>query len=124
MSKEVDLIGIYTVDGVENVHLIELGIATNHKNIDIREFTQEQNGVDRLDWQSPWDEKFLDDSGIKIIGDWMNSPTNNSDYTRLAFFLHFVDFEKPLSTQFGEVTLKTEEEMPKRLSDIIQYEEP
>ncbi|WP_299214198.1 hypothetical protein [uncultured Aquimarina sp.] len=124
MTTEIDLIGIYKVESGKDVHLIELGIKTNHKNIDIGEFTQEQHRIDRLNWQTPWDEKFLNDSGIKIIGDWINSPIDNSDFTRIVFFLHFVDFKKPLSTQFGNVELKTVKEMPKRLSNLIEYEKP
>ena len=123
-TSEVELIGIYKVDKEEDVHLIELGIKTNHGTIEIGEFTQKQDGLDQLNWQTPWDEKFLNESGTKITGDWMNAPTDKSDFTRLAFFLHFIDLEKPLSTQFGNVELRTVEEMPKRLADIIEYERP
>ena len=124
MNTEINIIGIYKVKSQKDVHLLELEIRTNPKNINIGEFTQELGGIDKYNWQVPWDEKFLDSSGIKVIGDWMNTPEDNSDFTRLVFFLHFVDFKKPLSTQFGNVKLKTEEEMPQRLLNLITYEKP
>ena len=124
MTKEIDLIGVYKVDGQKDVYLIELGIKANHEKVDIGEFTQQQDGTDRMDWQTPWDEKFLNEDGTKITGDWMDSPTDTSDFTRLAFFLHFMDFQKPLLTQYGEMDLSNPEQMPKRLSSIIKYENP
>ena len=122
--NEIDLIGVYEIDGQKDVCLIELGIKANHKNIDIGEFTQAQDGIDRMSWQTPWDERFLSEDGTKITGDWMDSPTDTSDFTRLAFFLHFIDFGKPLLTQFGEMDLSKTEKMPSRISSLIEYEKP
>ena len=124
MIDEIDLIGVYEVDGQKDVHLIELGIKTNHENIDLGQFTQTQDGIDRMEWQSPWDEKFLSKDGTKIIGDWMDSPTDTSDFTRLAFFLHFIAFDNPLVTPFGEMVLSNPEKMPTRISSLIEYEKP
>lgn len=124
MPNKIELIGIYEVSGHEDVHLIELAINTNHNNVDIGQFTQTQDGIDRLNWQAPWDEKYLNADGTIITGDWMDSPNDSSDYTRLTFFLHFIDFEKPLLTQWGELELKSTEQMPERISSIIEYEKP
>lgn len=81
-------------------------LKTNPKNIDIGQFTQAKEGVDRLNWQIPWDEKYLNEEGTIITGDWLNSPKNTLDFTRLAFFLHHIDFKKPLVTQFEALELK------------------
>ena len=124
MTNEIDLIGVYEVDGQKDVHLIELVIKTNHENIDVGEFTQAQDGIDKMSWQTPWDEKFLNKDGTIITGDWMDSPTDTSDFTRFAFFLHFIDFDKPLLTQFGEMELSNPEKIPSRISSIIKYEKP
>ena len=42
---------------------------------------------------------------------------------RLAFFMHHLDLERPLSTPFGEVPLRSPNDLPERLRDI-EYEEP
>jgi hypothetical protein len=121
MKTETNVIGVYKVEGQTNVHLIELDIKAKHTDIEIGEFTQRQNGVDRLDWQTPWDEKYLNAEGTEITGDWLEVPNDTTETTRLAFFLHFIDFDNPLTTPFGE---KQPEPMPNRLSSIIEYEQP
>ena len=124
MKTETNVIGVYMVEGQTNVHLIELDIKAKHIDIEICEFTQRQNGVDRLDWQTPWDEKYLNAEGTEITGDWLEVPKDTTETTRLAFFLHFIDFDNPLTTPFGEIDLKQPEPMPNRLSSIIEYEQP
>ncbi len=120
----VNLIGVYKVAGETNVHLIELEINAQSDAIDIGEITQEQNGIDRLNWQTPWDEKYLNEQGTEITGDWLEGPKEITDKTRLAFFLHFLDFSQALITPFGEVQLKEPEPIPQRLSMIVKYENP
>ncbi len=115
---------MYTVDGQTDVHLIELDIKAKYTDIDIGEFTQQQEEFDRLDWQIPWDEKYLNDLGIEIIGDWLDAPKNLTETTRLIFFLHLIDFDKPLLTPFGNLVLKRPESIPYRLTTIIKYERP
>jgi hypothetical protein len=124
MKTETNVIGVYTVEGQTNVHLIELDIKAKHTDIDIGEFTQRQRGVDQLDWQAPWDEKYLNREGTEITGDWLEVPKDKTENTRIVFFLHFIDFDKPLTTPFGEIDLKIPEPMPNRLSSIIEYEKP
>jgi hypothetical protein len=41
----------------------------------------------------------------------------------LAFFFHYLDFEHPLKTPFGEVQHPAESELPDGLS-MIEYEPP
>ncbi len=124
LKTELNLIGVSTVDGQTDVHLLELDINAKHTDIEIGEFTQRQDGVNRLNWQTPWDEKYLNEQGTEITGDWFNAPENITDTTRLAFFLHFIDFGKSLTTPFGEINLKQPKSMPERLSSIINYEKP
>ena len=50
MRLQTILIGVYRVDEQPEVHLLEVLINANHSDIDIGKFTQEQDGVDRLDW--------------------------------------------------------------------------
>ncbi|MCH2032292.1 MAG: hypothetical protein MK202_02135 [Tenacibaculum sp.] len=124
MTKKIELIGVYDVKENKNVYLVELGIKTNHENVVINKFTQAIDGKDRLDWQTPWDEKFLNIEGTRITGDYMDSPTDTSNFTRLVFFFHFLDFDKPLLTQYGELELSNPEKVPERISSIIEYQKP
>jgi hypothetical protein len=89
MKTETNVIGVYTVEGQTNVHLIELDIKAKHTDIDIGEFTQRQRGVDQLDWQAPWDEKYLNRAGTEITGDWLEVPKDKTENTRIVFFSAF-----------------------------------
>jgi len=124
MTTDINLIGVYKVIGQPNVHLVELYINAKHTDFDVGDFTQQQEGVDRLNWQAPWDEKYLNNEGTEIISSSFNLPKELTDTTRLVFFLHFVNFDKPLMTSFGCVDLMQPEPMPTRLSSIIKYEQP
>lgn len=120
----ISLIGVYSVNGEPNVALLELVVHAKHTEFDIGEITQAQNGIDPLEWQSPWDEKYLNPQGTAIIGDELEAPKEVSETTRIAFFMHFLDVKQPLLTPFGEVMLAGLASMPARLSSIMKYEQP
>jgi len=120
----INLVGVYNVDGQSDVHLLEFKINSNHENIDIGEFTQKVEGTDRLNWQTPWDEKYLNEAGTEVTGDWLNEPVDSNEKTRLAFFFHFLDFDKPLETPFGKIVLQQPTVIPERLEGLVEYEEP
>src|SRR5688572_113797 len=109
MNNKIDLIGIYDVQGEKDVYLLELYIKSKHTQIEIDKFTQAQENIDPLNWQSPWEEKYLNSEGTAITGDWLNLPEEILDDTRIIFFLHFLDFTKPLITPFGKIELKLPE---------------
>lgn len=121
MFLVVEVIGVYEVN--EDVHLIELKIDTKPSDVNVEGFTQEIEGVSKDDWQVAYDEYYLNDEGSKVIGDFFNKPVEDLTPTRIAFFLYFVDFTMPLLTPFGEVNLPSPLPMPKRLKDIIEFEE-
>lgn len=120
----IEIIGVYTIEGQNDVHLIEMLVNAKYTDFDIGEFTQEQVGVDKSSWQVAWDEKYLNLQGTAIIGDWSKPPIEPTDLTRLTIFLHFIDFKMPLITPFGEIELKKPEKLPERLNGIIEYEQP
>ena len=122
-QNKMTLNGIYGVEDFEDVFLIELTINESPADVNVEEITQEITGVDRLDWQSPWDEKYLDEKGEGIIGDLSNRPPA-SELTRIIFFFHNLDFDKPLQTQYGQLKLTQPLEMPLRLKTLIKYESP
>lgn len=115
------LAGVYTVAGFEDVHLMEFIIPKAPEDIEIGDFTQSLAGIDRLDWQAPYDESYLNEEGSQVIGQFGEIPKNQAS-TRLVFFFHYLDFEAVFSTPFGEVKLMEPVKMPDRLIDLIEYE--
>jgi len=65
--------------------LIEIQIQPADGELDWSEITQPIPGQDSSNWQVPYDERSVDE------------PTG-----RWAFFLHFLDLRRPLSTPLGE----------------------
>ena len=119
----MELIGIYTVDNSPNVHLVEVTFDSPPDKVDVGQITQEVTGQPRDNWQSPWDEKYLDDKGENIIGDYFDIP-KGGEKTRLVFFFHDIDFSRPLLTQQGQLVLKKPILLPDRLKDKLVYESP
>ena len=120
----IELIGVYQIDKHPNVHLIEVKVKAPYDQFDIGDFTQRQNDVDELDWQTPWDEKFLNTIGTEIIGDSFEPPKSSIPSSRVIFYFHFLDFGQSLITPFGDISLKKSGQLPERLSSIIRYEKP
>lgn len=119
----MELKGIYTVDDNSEAHLIEIVFDRSPDNVDVGQITQELEGQPQGNWQSPWGEKYLDDKGEEIIGDYFDIPTGLAT-TRLLFFFHDINFSKPLLTQDGPINLPRPTSLPARLRDKIKYERP
>jgi hypothetical protein len=119
----MELKGIYTVDNNKDVHLMEIIFGDSPGNVDVGQITQELVGQPKGNWQSPWDEKYLDDEGQEIIGDYSDIPTEGIT-TRLLFFFHFLDLSKPLLTQYGPIDLTGASSIPPRLHGKVKYESP
>jgi hypothetical protein len=119
-TEKVDLIGVYDIDNHDEVKLVELIVKENIDEFDPGQITQEIKNIDRLNWQTAYDEKYLDLEGNKIIGDDFKKPKNLSEF-RIVFYFHYPDLTKPLIAQYGLIKLKEFESLPKRLSDLINY---
>ena len=122
---KANILGVYTVphtDKKDRVKLIEIFAECPPHHVNVNYFTQIEPDVPRENWQAPYDEHYLNESGTQIIGDFSKIPSGTS-FTRLAFFIHFVDLKKPLSSQFGILTFPAESPMPKRLKNIINFTE-
>ncbi|MCL6266618.1 hypothetical protein [Flagellimonas myxillae] len=118
--KNTELIGIYSIPNHNDVNLVELIIEENVDDFDLGEITQEQKGQDKLNWQTAYDEKYLDENGSAIIGDDFEKPTGLKRF-RVAFFFHFLDLKKPLICQYGLIKLVEITEFPDRLKKVIKY---
>ena len=119
----MQLIGVYEVENYDNVYLVELTLNEPPEKLDVGQITQEINGMDKSEWQSPWDEKYLDPTGENVIGEFFDVPKGQKT-TRITFFFHELNLQLPLLTQYGPVSLTAPVTMPDRLKEIIIYESP
>lgn len=125
-TEMIKLIGFYKVPDHKNVYLFEFEINSTDSDFDVGDFTQKLPNVDSMNWQVPYEEQFLNKNGTEVIGDY-DADQNQNELEkpfRLVFFFHYFDLQKPLSTPFGDISAKNFEPIPKRLSDIIEYEQP
>jgi hypothetical protein len=124
--QEVDIIGVHRVDvtplmiaqyervwgtegwvrDFEGVCLIEIQCSPFNAKIEWCKFTQKQLDQPKSSWQVPWAERAID----AMTGRW-------------SFFLHNVDFGKPLETPLGPRKLPAPTVTPMYLANC-RYELP
>ena len=108
------------------MHLVECAVHGVDAPFDLGGFTQPTPHQPRSNWQVPYLEHFLSPSGDAVVayyGDIDAKPQLWRGQMRIAFFFHYLDTTRPLSTPFGDATLPEESALPDRLSRI-QYESP
>lgn len=120
--KNSELIGVYKIGGVDSVNLIEIIFEEEINDFNPGEITQEIRNQDKLNWQTAYDEKYLDASGTKIIGDDFDKPKELVSF-RIVFFFHYLDISKPMISQYGLINLTEAKELPERLKKLIEYGE-
>jgi hypothetical protein len=81
--------------------LIEIEVSPADGQFDWAQIWQPQMGKPTSEWQAAYDEHRVDQSG----GRW-------------AFFLHFVDLQRPISTELGDRQLPKPSPTPAYLSSI------
>jgi hypothetical protein len=108
MAIHAKVIGVHAVEADEPVHLIELLVEGDTDGFDIGEVTQETPGQPKSNWQVPYAERVLEESEGR---------------TRFAFFFHYLDFERPLLTPAGPLSVPPASNVPAHLKDI-EYESP
>lgn len=118
----VQLLGVYTINSVSDIHLLELNINSSPSDVDVSSFTQKDEKLPKNSWQTAYDEHFLNDDGTEVIGTYLEYDSLIGDKTRIAFFMYFIDFNKPLLSQYGEIQLSIATPIPDRLLKIIDFE--
>jgi hypothetical protein len=123
-ASSVAILGCYSI-GRDPWHLIELRLRNVCEPIDFGAFILPLPGAQECDWQVPWDERLLDDSGEKQLADDVSlrrGPEILYGNPRLCFFMYLCSNED-LRTPFGSVRLPESTERPSRLN-FVQFEEP
>lgn len=108
MATQAKIIGVHAVEADQPVHLIDLLVEGDMDGFDIGEITQETPGQPKSNWQAPYDERVIEES---------------KQSTRFAFFFHYLDFERPLLTPVGSLSVPPATKAPVHLKDI-EYESP
>src|SRR5262245_1786495 len=118
----IEVIGVYSVQAHEPCHLVELWIRGLIGALTVGEFTQEVEGQPRDNWQVPYDERVLNQSGtVQIEDPFPQEIENDGGDVRLAFFFRYLDFARPLETPIGPVPLPAATTKPSRLH-FLKYE--
>jgi hypothetical protein len=121
MPSKVEVIGTYEAPNAPDALLIEIAAAVPPNELDMGAFTQEAPGQPRDNWQAPWMEQWLDDSGENIVTEPFGAPPADMATSRVVFFLHYVALDGPLITPAGEVPLPPPTAVPPRL-EAVEYE--
>ncbi|XHC26221.1 hypothetical protein ABWH91_02400 [Phycisphaerales bacterium ac7] len=105
-------------DNMEALHVIEIEADRPITRSDIDLFTQDaEKGMMS---QVPYMEVWLDDAGQPIESDRLQPKETN----RVAFYLHFVELDKPLYGAWGRMALPAPSDLPERLQQFIEYDRP
>jgi len=119
--KTVSLIGVYTFEKYSDVNIIELFFNNAPEYVALDEITQPKLNMDRLDWQAPYLECYLNESGDFAVINYTDLPKKSST-TRVAFFFHDLNFDEILITSHGTINLTQAIPVPDRLRKIMPYE--
>ena len=117
---KIEIVGVYTVKRSPEVKLIECIIDCPPLQVDVSKFIHPVDNMPKSSWQAAYDEQYLNENGTEVIGGFCEVPTDTLS-TRLVFFLHFVNSNNPLLSQFGKLRLPAESSMPDRLRNLIKY---
>lgn len=120
--EKVKLIGIYRMFFRRNVSLIELEFDVPPAEVEADKITQRDEELPCDRWQAAYDEHYLSEDGTAVIGEWRDNKNLSGEKTRLAFYMYYVRFDKPLTTQFGDISLRKPERIPSRLRKILKFE--
>ena len=120
MPAGVEIVGVYEVPSAPEALLIEVAASVPPDELDVGGVTQEEPGRPRDNWQAPWMEQWLDESGANIVSEPFDAPDNMAT-SRLVFFLHYVALDRPLVTPTGDVPLPSPVALPSRLA-AVEYD--
>jgi hypothetical protein len=118
---KVKILGVYAVDAPEPCHLVELQITDYVGSLNFADFKQ-YKGADPMRAQVAWDQRVLDPGTQDLLGRFPRN-VKVSGELRVAFFLHYLDFDQPLVIPAGRVPLPAANIFPARLA-FMKYERP
>ena len=113
MAGTIQLVGVYPVDTVDPVHLVEVIVTDPFDDVDWASFTQDPLDIVTADGDGT--EETENESGAHLP-----QPVEDlgSGQTRVVFFFHGLDVSRPLLSPFGPLLLPAPTNRPGRLAAI------
>ena len=102
--------------------LIELALDVASSDIEWESIVVPNDELDEEDWQCPYMEQYLNDDGTEKLCEMYDEPEETVKPCRVAFFI-YKDEAEVLRTPYGEFDLSDVKKLPKRLKEIIEFEE-
>lgn len=65
--KSIIIVDCYTVPVHQHIHVFEFKINATSSDFKVRDFNQKLPNTDRMSWQAPLDESFLDNRVSKLL---------------------------------------------------------
>lgn len=97
----LQIVGVHKIPADEPCYLIEVKLLSDLDALDWGAITQELDDQPPDNWQVPYDEQPVSEDG-----------------KRWVFFFHYLEFDMPLVTPDGPLTLPPPTEIPKHLQRI------
>ena len=118
--EAANIIGVYKHPHHKDVYIIEMLIPMSPYSIDFSSFYCIDPELPKSDWQTAFGELFLSSDGVTVLGDGIsiNEQIADCDITRVVFALYAEDLSTKLSTPYGEFSLSSLKELPRRLNTI------
>lgn len=66
----VEVLGVHRVDAPEPCHLVEVLIRDSTGPVDLAHFTQDASPLPRSEWQVPYDEHLVSETGAGSLWRW------------------------------------------------------
>ncbi|MBQ9534632.1 MAG: hypothetical protein IJU78_02145 [Clostridia bacterium] len=104
-------------------YLIEMLLDISASEIDWDDICVPQPALPRDDWQVPYMEQYLDESGTERLCDIYDVPDGSVKPCRVAFFIFKEGEAGTLSTPYGDFELRGGADVPERLKRILEFAE-
>jgi hypothetical protein len=108
-------------DQLGSVVLVEVLVTDADEKFGAPDFTQEDPGQPRANWQAAWDVSFLSADGEKLLAKRLKSLSPRTTNFRVAFYIHYWKSGQPLITSYGALSTPPPSPMPERLSRLVPF---
>ena len=105
-----------------DLYLVDMTLNLNSDKIDWLEMSVPEDGVSPINWHAPYLEQYLTLDGNAKLCELYDEPSPTVNPCRVVFFIYKCD-GKILHTPYGDFPLTDTEDIPKRLNEIIEFEE-
>ncbi len=114
MPGTIQLVGVYPVDTVDPVHLVEVIVDDPFDDVDWAAFTQDPPDIVTADVDGTED-------GENEAAAHAAQPVEDlpGGQTRVVFFFHALDVARPILSPFGALQLPSPTNRPGRLANVF-----